>query len=153
MKKSIYKYLGSLGYLVIALIFILWAYFLFVSRSTKPSDLNQDKLFELAQDYRLKNGLKSYVKSNSLCEIALLRVHEIEDEFSHRAFQSRLPKMFSETGFKALGENLAMDLNTEDEVMQKWIASPSHKENLDKPFTHSCTKTYLHYAVQIFGYF
>ena len=114
--------------------------------------LDENLLFDLSQKYRIDNGLPIYEKSDFLCSIALSRLPEIREKFSHELFFYH-----SQNGDYCrgctLGENIAVGVLTEEETMQKWIASPSHKENLDKPFTHSCTKTYLHYAVQIFGYF
>lgn len=108
--------------------------------------LDQDKLWEAVQDWRVKNNLKPYIKDEYLCILARMRLPEIEKDWSHNGAFKRTP-----SNYKVLGENLARGFFDEKETLNAWLASASHAANLRFNFTHSCIQTDKTYAVQMFA--
>ena len=108
----------------------------------------EDSLWRLVQDWRVKNNYQAYTKSQNMCEIAKIRVKEIQTDWSHDKFQAvRWCENCN------LGENLASSYENEAEALSAWEDSPSHLAELSKPYTHSCIEKDGYYITQIFGYY
>ncbi len=119
--------------------------------------LNSDTLWSLVQDWRVKNNLKSYIKDQRLCEIAKIRVHDVESDWSHVKFndieyRTIYFQPLAPTAIN-MGENLARNYASESETLNNWLNSPSHLKNLQASFSHSCIVTDGSYATQIFANF
>lgn len=116
----------------------------------RTAPLSADKLFNLVNEWRIKNGYASYTKSESLCELANERLPEVRVNWNHDGFfarttqNSNLPK-------GDYGENLAKFTRTEEFTLAAWIQSPEHYKNLTKPFTYSCIETDGKYVVEEFA--
>lgn len=108
----------------------------------------EDTLFDLVQKFRLENNLSPYIKSDFLCSIAQTRLQEIQQEFSHKQF---IAARFCQNC--TLSENLSRGYNSDQLVLDQWLASPSHSEILHRNYTHSCIKIDNIHVVQIFGYY
>lgn len=121
--------------------------------SNKTAPLNFDNaVFDALQEYRLNNNLSSYTKSNELCYIAAERSYEVQTDWTHNQFMGNTKKYFQLLPkFQELGENLSYDLNEPKLLVDAWFASPKHKENMDKPFSHLCVRSANGYTVAIFG--
>lgn len=117
--------------------------------SIAPRVLNPSRLWDSVQNYRLESGYKQYTEDERLCTIARKRLSEVETDWSHEGFW-KYTEDFSHNG---MAENLGRDYWPESELMNAWKFSPSHKENLDKPYRYSCIETEGLYAVQIFANF
>ena len=111
------------------------------------SELDSDKLWLLIQNWRMSQNLQTYIKDQNLCDIAKIRLQEIEIDFSHNGFLNmNLP-------FKEGAENLIVGYTSEEESLLMWLNSPSHLEDLKYPYTYSCVATNDYYAVQVFANF
>lgn len=112
--------------------------------------LNSEKLLSLVNEWRTGNNLLPFTKSENLCKISNERVAEIKTDFSHDNF---LYNMKKETYCKScfLGENIARQYSSEEEVLQDWLNSPTHRENLTGRYSNTCISTDGTHAVQIFG--
>lgn len=116
--------------------------------SVDVANLDEEKLWNLVQDWRESQGLARYIKSDELCRIAEDRAEDQKNGLDNHA------------GFKAkyysypyvLSENCAVSSN-EKRILGGWLNSPPHLAALQKPYTHSCIKTKGRYAVQIFSSF
>jgi hypothetical protein len=121
----------------------------------KPKTLDGGKLFNLVNDYRNQNGFSTLLWRHSLCEYSKIRSQEIVTDWSHEGFQddsknNELFKFCPEC--VTLGENLAEGYHSEKDILNAWIASPSHKENLDGNWQWGCAIFYSNNQVSfIFG--
>ena len=87
------------------------------------------RLLDIINDYRRDNGLGELEFSDELNEVALVRAEECENYWSHTRPNGQLgidllPKD------KWRGENLAKNFDDADDVLQAWIESPAHNDNL-----------------------
>lgn len=55
---------------------------------------------------------------------------------NHNDFVARSENIMKTLGAKSVGENIAYNYNTPQAVLKAWLASPSHKENIEGNFTH-----------------
>src|SRR3990170_3380044 len=96
-------------------------------------------LWSLIQEWRVNNNLTPFVKDESLCqsERAIKRLQEIKTNWSHEGYErdNFCPNCYM------TGENLAKNSLSEKELLDKWLNSPTHRENLEKPYTHACILT------------
>lgn len=112
----------------------------------KPQTLSEEKLLGMINLWR---GNKAYIEDKNLCEIAEFRAWQIQKNFNHDGVYSEL--VYGMTNFMRAGENLARDFSTERQTFEAWLASPTHKANLDADFTHSCIRCIEDDCVQIFA--
>ena len=113
-----------------------------------PEEIVEEKSFEyskiekeilkLVNDYRTKLELNSL---NPKAEISLeARVHNFymieKGETSHDNFAARSNNLKEILNAKAIGENVAYGYRTAKAVVDAWIASEGHRENLEANFTH-----------------
>jgi len=85
--------------------------------------------YEATNDYRESKGLDRLLWSERLAIDAITRAGEIEKLFSHtRPNGSDWWTVDSEHMF---GENLAQGYSIAENVVNAWIDSPSHRENLE----------------------
>lgn len=95
--------------------------------------------------YRLEQGLQPLAHDKELCQIAEARADQIQKDWSHKGFWQEIKKV----KYKRIGENLAKDYTSEKALVQAWIASKPHKQNLDRPYTHQCIACKNNHCVQI----
>lgn len=104
---------------------------------------------------RAENGLQPLTRSKELSRAAKIRAKEIATNFSHTRPDGSLCFTVSSD---ALGENIAKDYSSPEDVMAAWMASEGHKDNILTSYYHtvgtgcyydSATGTY--YWVQLFG--
>lgn len=116
-----------------------------------PAELSADKLFQIVNEWRVKEGYQQYEKSEFTCEISNQRLPEIKINFNHAGFSAErfCPKDLD----CKIGENLVEGYNSEEEAFNSWLNSPTHRNNLESDYTHSCIKCDSGYCVHIFSYF
>lgn len=120
-----------------------------------PAIVSSDKLFQLVNEWRVQNGYKAYIYSEFAESIATKRMNEVQENFTHDKFLSD-----AKAGVYCydcyLGENLIKGYFPEEKELKSWLNSPSHRANLERPYTHSaivCSNTAENYCVHIFSYF
>lgn len=118
-----------------------------------PRKLDGGRLFNLVNDYRKKNGLSELLWYHHLCNYAKTRSQEIKTDWSHEGY---LKDSAEGTIYSSIcpectrtGENLAKDFYSEKAVLQAWIKSPTHKENLDGNWDWGCAMYYSNNYVSI----
>lgn len=93
-------------------------------------------LFNLVNAYRRGKGLQEMTWWHKLCEYSTERSAEIQRDWSHGGYleDSKNGELYGKycPGCTRTGENLAKDYWTEEEILQAWINSPTHKANLDE---------------------
>ncbi len=131
------------------------------SDDTSSSAMTEaEKVVELVNAERAKKGLSPLTLDATLTEVAELRVKEITSKFSHtRPDGTACFTAFDELGAKRgyAAENIAAGRDTAEGVMDQWINSSGHYENMMKPNFKkigvadiSTSDIYGHYWVQVF---
>ncbi len=105
-------------------------------------------------EIRLANGLSEVKYSASLENTSVIRVNEITEKFAHERPDGS--EFYTVDSSIMYGENLAKGYNSADEVVDAWMASPSHRENILRSEYGTCaisttTKDGKTYWAQEFG--
>jgi uncharacterized protein YkwD len=96
---------------------------------------NLSPLFTIVNQKRKEAGLKEF-KYNPKLELSakLKATHMIENDYwSHDAPNGTKPwYFFKQAGYhySTAGENLAKDFSSDEDVVQAWMDSPAHRENI-----------------------
>ncbi|AWG22023.1 hypothetical protein FFWV33_11100 [Flavobacterium faecale] len=92
----------------------------------------------LINEYRVSVGLNTLEKINYISVKS-----EEHDEYmieynvvNHNDFAARCESIIDAYNAKKVGENVAYNFNTPESVVQAWINSPAHKENIVGDYTH-----------------
>jgi len=94
-----------------------------------------DEVFRLTNIEREKEGLTPFTNDAALTKTAVVRANEIIQNFSHDRPDGRSCfTAFDENNvtYGWAGENLAMGQKSPAEVLQNWMESSAHKENIFK---------------------
>ncbi len=86
---------------------------------------------------RAAAGLSELEWSIGLENAAQIRANECEEKFSHT--RPNGSEYWTADGNLVYGENLAMGYNNAEDVVDAWIASPTHKQNLMDPSYLTCS--------------
>lgn len=114
-------------------------------------EASSDVLFNLVNNWRIANNKEAYIRDPDLCTYANKRLLHVQAEFSHNLFDTTVAPLIDNKKFKMIGENLSKDESNEGLILSSWLASPTHRSNLDDAFTHSCLACKNSYCVQLFG--
>ena len=130
--------------------------------NSSQNNTKDPELVEKAQDVlnlineeRAKNGLSPLTWSGKLENAADIRAEEITQKFSHE--RPNDSEWWTVDDSVMYAENLAEGYDNPEDVLNAWMASPTHKENiLDKDFKTCAISIYKRggklYWVQEFGY-
>lgn len=99
------------------------------------SNISPERIIELTNSERAKSGLGSLKENKLLSEAARQKAADMFafNYWSHISPSGRTPwTFFTDVGYKYqyAGENLARDFRDPETVVQAWMNSPSHKENI-----------------------
>ncbi len=99
------------------------------------SDINVSELIKLTNEQRQKNGLVALSENSALDVAAAAKAKNMFEEnyWAHYSPSGKDPWGFiTGAGYKFTyaGENLARNFHTSSEVVQAWMNSPTHKENI-----------------------
>ena len=100
-----------------------------------------------AMEIEILEDLNIYRKGNGLPELKPMLEGSIESEdhnfymidagtVSHDNFSSRASYLMTEAGAKKVAENVGYGYRTADAVINAWLKSKGHKENIEGDFTH-----------------
>lgn len=101
-----------------------------------------NRVFELTNEYRVKNGKPKFQKLENLDKVAVIRAWEILYDYRSdhtRPDGEKFSTAYTENGiqFHFCGENIAAGQSTPEEVMDAWINSSAHRSNiLSDKFTY-----------------
>jgi uncharacterized protein YkwD len=79
-------------------------------------------------EIRIANGLSAVQHSASLETTSVVRANEITSKFSHTRPDGS--DWYTVNADLQYGENLAEGYSSADDVVNAWMASPSHRENI-----------------------
>ena len=103
--------------------------------SFAQTDLEAQALAKV-NEIRMANGLSAVQYSASLETTSVVRANEITTKFSHTRPDGS--DWYTVNADLQYGENLAEGYNTADDVVNAWMASPTHKANILKPDFNTC---------------
>lgn len=107
-------------------------------------EINPDILLNDVNNYRKDNGLSALVKTPSLCSVAESRLSETRKNWGHTGFSAA---RFCTVNC-SMGENLAKDYKSEQEIVDAWIASDGHRAiMLDERIKYGCVASDGQYTV------
>ncbi len=112
--------------------------------------LNDQILLRLINEWRLQENRQPLINNNELCQMAKIRIYDIQRNFSHAGFNTLASKLFPTSH---IGENLIMGAYSEQSALTSWLNSASHAVNLRFPYKSTCITTYKNTAVQLFSDF
>ena len=121
---------------------------------TIQTDLNPDTLLALVSQYRAENNLKPLKKLDLLCQFAQERADHIakNDDWSHDGFQPLADQEPYYSNLIFLGENLARNIPYNKAILDAWINSPTHNENLlNRYYSYGCVALKDEYVVMTYG--
>jgi uncharacterized protein YkwD len=112
------------------------------STSTKVMDYNYDtselETMNLINSYRVSVGLNALEQINHISHKS-----EEHDNYmisnnvvNHNNFVARSENLISVLAAKRVGENVAYNYNSPQSVVNAWLNSPTHKENIEGNYTH-----------------
>jgi len=115
-------------------------FYLLVSPSVLgfASNITPERVLEVTNQKRAENGLSLLTLNSKLNEVAQRKAGDMFafNYWAHVSPSGRSPwSFFQEVGYKYLyaGENLARDFMNSDSVVDAWMNSPSHRDNLLNP--------------------
>ncbi len=105
-----------------------------VQESSSVSEYEQ-KVVDLVNDIRVKNGLSALKLNNKLSEVARMKSQDMKDKryFSHNSPTYGSPfDMMKQFGisYRTAGENIAMGQQTPEIVVNAWMNSEGHRANI-----------------------
>ena len=92
-----------------------------------------NEVLSLVNSYRKQNGLSALTLDYNLCNAADIRAKEIKSSFSHtRPNGTSCFTVLKELGinYNGAGENIAYGQSSPQEVMNAWMNSQGHRENI-----------------------
>jgi len=97
-------------------------------------DNYEEKILQLVNQERKKKNLQPLTLSKELSDAAKIRAEEQIQYWSHTRPDGREFKTAIQKGiYKLLGENLNRGANSPEQVVEAWMKSPSHRENILYP--------------------
>ncbi len=102
------------------------------------SSVTIDEVVRATNEKRVAAGLKPLVYNEKLADAARRKAANMfsENYWSHTSPSGKTPwTWFNDAGYKYIyaGENLAKDFGSTDRMMEAWMASPTHKDNIVSP--------------------
>lgn len=99
------------------------------------TDIYVNEIINLTNDARRSQGLSELKLNDSLSQAAQAKAEDMfeDDYWAHIAPDGTTPWVFIEQSgyhFYSAGENLARDFDSSSAVVQAWMDSPSHRDNL-----------------------
>jgi uncharacterized protein YkwD len=124
---------------IISLLVILTGIFLLPS-TAYLSTISEEKIIELTNIERQKNNLNGLSSNPLLTQAAKNKAFDLikYQKFEHNLNGQKFSSWIKTTGYQYsfAGENLAVDFVTSEGVLNAWLASKSHRENiLNSKFT------------------
>ena len=96
------------------------------------------EILNLINDHRLSKGLNPLGDMTLVKSVAYTHTDYMvdKDEVSHANFYTRSNYLKANAGAKRVSENVAYGYSTAQGVVNAWIKSESHRENLEGDFTN-----------------
>ncbi len=109
-----------------------WIIFVFNPALAWGLEVNELNTLELVNSARLSRGLEAYRLDFALSQAALTRAQDmiIQNYFDHFAPNGSSWYQVIPPGYSFAGENLALGFNSAETMLDAWLTSSSHRENI-----------------------
>lgn len=110
------------------------------------STIYEMEVFNIVNEERAANGLEPLEYDYEIAKAADVRAKELEQKFAHeRPDGTMCFTVLKEFGINywMCGENIAAGQGSPKRVMDAWMNSPGHRENIMREFTHMGVGYYL----------
>ncbi|MBN1169013.1 CAP domain-containing protein [Candidatus Woesebacteria bacterium] len=88
--------------------------------------------------YRSQNGLSDFSYNEVVCNFASLRANELQSEFSHTGFRSKIDNnTLPYSDYSHIAENIA-DTSSPNKAFELWRNSSGHNANMLTSATYGC---------------
>ncbi|WP_313806086.1 CAP domain-containing protein [Flavobacterium sp.] len=96
------------------------------------------EIVDRINQYRTSQGLNALVTINHISNVAEDHDYYMieNDKLTHALFAQREENLRATVGAVAVGENIAYNYSTAQSVVDAWLASPSHKANIEGNYSH-----------------
>ncbi|MFY9484281.1 MAG: CAP domain-containing protein [Patescibacteria group bacterium] len=107
-------------------------------RPAIASEISPQTIFELTNEVRAEHGLAPLTYSRSLEQAASVKTQDMVKQgyFDHVGPNGQTPWAIMEQAgyhYEFGGENLAVGFSSSQDMVQAWLNSPSHRQNLLEP--------------------
>jgi uncharacterized protein YkwD len=118
-------------------------------------ELDTDLIHELVTMQRLNHNLIPFKHNPLLCDSALKRAKESTLDWSHNGYTEQAKLMFLKyPKITRTGENLSRAYTSETSMVDAWMRSESHKDNIiNYDYTDTCIMCYMGNCAQFFATF
>jgi hypothetical protein len=104
-------------------------------RAASASDITPEKVIELTNQDRAKEGLPALVANDKLAQAAQMKADDMaqREYFAHTSPSGVTPWHWIEKSgysYRYAGENLAIRFTDAEEEQKAWMDSPKHRENI-----------------------
>jgi uncharacterized protein YkwD len=125
----------------------------FILHQNGFSDQPDPQVLEsLVNSRRIEAGLPGLEHNPTLCPFARTRAAQSINNWSHQGFEEAMEVLyFQQPKIMRTGENLVRDYKSDQERVDAWMASPSHRKNILDPFTSTCVECVNMNCAQIFA--
>lgn len=114
--------------------------------------VSSDEVLNSVQGWRQFVGKPTYRFDERLCYLASERAIQIQNDFSHDGFKDFYTNYrTSLSEFPKVAENLSEGWGKPNDILNAWLESPTHREILEKDYTHTCMRCLNNKCVQIFA--
>ena len=107
----------------------------YISGSVYPILPEAYAIFTITNEYRTAAGIAPLTWSDALADAAILRVQECRQVFSHMRPDGS--PWWTLNAAIMYGENIAVNYFDAQTLVQVWMSSPQHKENILNPRYHT----------------
>lgn len=119
---------------------ILSTALLFCAQNTAYNEtaIDASQLIEMTNDYRLSRDLQPLAINPRLTQAAVNKAQDLlaKNYFSHTSPEGRrFSEWIKEVNYRYfyVGENLAIDFDSNENLFEAWLDSPLHKKNILRP--------------------
>ncbi|WOD45146.1 CAP domain-containing protein [Hwangdonia lutea] len=98
----------------------------------------KENIFQLVNAHRAVIGKEPLATNYLASQLAEehTRYMITQNDISHDNFDDRADRLFDEENAKSVGENVAAKQRSAKDVMEAWLNSTGHRENIEGDFTH-----------------
>lgn len=114
-----------------------------------PQPAVGSSLFTVVNQYRVQSGRSALTLHAGLCQHIQDRqsdiAHGVHSDLSPAAFQTYCPEC------SAMAENMARGYNDDQAILSAWLASDSHRVNIEGSWVYGCALRFGSNAAALFG--
>lgn len=121
--------------------------------------IDEDVLYELVNEWRVKNNKPRYITSETLCTMAEVRLTQLPTDPDHDGFYKLADKLVDNGTFEKVSENLITKYAgsagvNEKTMLNDWLESKLHRAAIESSYVYSCLRCDNNdgNCVQLFAY-